>query len=68
MKYLFIKLIELYRKIPFITHTYCKFTPTCSEYALEAFKKYGTFKGIYLSIWRILRCNPWSKGGYDPLP
>ena len=43
------------------------FTPTCSEYAIEAFEKYGFFKGLYLSVKRVLRCNPFSKGGYDPL-
>lgn len=45
----------------------CKFVPTCSQYALEAFQKYGFFKAFLLSTWRVLRCNPWSKGGYDPL-
>ena len=45
----------------------CKFYPTCSEYSLEAIKKYGAFKGTLLSIIRILKCNPFSKGGYDPL-
>jgi putative membrane protein insertion efficiency factor len=45
----------------------CKFYPTCSEYSLEAIKKYGSFKGTLLSIKRILKCNPFSKGGYDPL-
>lgn len=68
MKYVLIKLLELYRKIPIITHTYCKFTPTCSEYAIAALKKYGTIKGLYLIVRRLLRCNPWNKGGYDPLP
>lgn len=68
MKSILIWLIELYRKIPIITHTYCKFTPTCSEYAIIALKKYGFIKGSYLMIKRILRCNPFSKGGYDPVP
>ena len=45
----------------------CKFVPTCSEYAAEAYEKYGFFKGTRLTVWRILRCNPFSKGGYDPL-
>ena len=45
----------------------CKFVPTCSEYALQAYKKYNFFKATGLTVWRILRCNPWSKGGYDPL-
>lgn len=46
----------------------CIYHPTCSRYAYEAYEKYGFFKGTYLTIWRILRCNPFSKGGYDPLP
>ena len=45
----------------------CKYYPTCSEYSLEAIKKYGALKGLFLSIKRILKCNPFSKGGYDPL-
>jgi uncharacterized protein len=46
----------------------CRFTPTCSEYALEAFKKYGFFKGFWLALKRIIRCHPWNPGGYDPVP
>lgn len=46
----------------------CRFSPTCSEYALEAVTKYGAIKGGYLAIRRILRCNPFHKGGYDPVP
>lgn len=46
----------------------CKYTPTCSNYAIEAIEKYGFFKGSILSVWRILRCNPFSKGGFDPVP
>lgn len=69
VKWVLIKLIELYRKIPFKCHGLCKFTPTCSEYALIALEKYGFLKGSYLSIKRILRCNPLSKkSGYDPVP
>ena len=45
----------------------CKFYPTCSEYTKQAIEKYGAGKGLALGIWRILRCNPFSKGGYDPL-
>ena len=45
----------------------CKYYPTCSEYAKQAIEKYGVIKGIFLSIKRILKCNPFSKGGYDPL-
>ena len=46
----------------------CRFEPTCSAYALEAIKKYGPVKGLYLSIKRILKCNPFHEGGYDPVP
>lgn len=45
----------------------CRFRPTCSQYTLEAIKKYGLFKGSFLGFWRILRCNPFSKGGDDPV-
>lgn len=46
----------------------CRFTPTCSQYAMEAFRKYGVFKGTWLAIKRILRCHPWGGSGYDPVP
>lgn len=46
----------------------CRFTPTCSQYAMEAIKKHGPIKGLALAIWRILRCNPWGGSGYDPVP
>ncbi len=46
----------------------CRFYPTCSGYALEAFKTHNFFYALYLTLWRILRCNPFSKGGYDPVP
>ncbi|MBR5988526.1 hypothetical protein SAMN04487850_0918 [Prevotella aff. ruminicola Tc2-24] len=46
----------------------CRFTPTCSEYAKEAIMKHGPIKGLWLAIWRILRCNPWGGSGYDPVP
>ena len=46
----------------------CRFTPTCSQYALEAFRKHGPLKGFWLSLKRILRCNPWGGSGYDPVP
>lgn len=45
----------------------CKYYPTCSEYSIQAIKKYGVIKGSYLSLKRIIKCNPFSKGGYDPL-
>lgn len=46
----------------------CRFTPTCSEYAVQALKKYGLVKGLYLAVRRILRCHPWGGSGYDPVP
>ena len=46
----------------------CRFTPTCSSYALEALKRYGPFKGGMLAIRRIMRCHPWGGSGYDPVP
>ena len=46
----------------------CRFTPTCSEYMIEAIKVHGTLKGIHLGLKRIIRCNPWGKCGYDPVP
>lgn len=46
----------------------CRFTPSCSQYAVEAISMYGAFKGSLMALWRILRCNPFCKGGYDPVP
>ncbi|MDD2294069.1 MAG: membrane protein insertion efficiency factor YidD [Bacteroidales bacterium] len=62
-------LIKIYQVCisPF-TPAACRFTPTCSAYAMEAIKKYGPFKGGFLSIKRILRCHPWGGSGYDPVP
>ena len=53
---------------PRFSHGSCRYTPTCSQYAMEAVQKYGAIKGGYLAVRRILRCNPFSKGGYDPVP
>lgn len=44
----------------------CRFTPTCSQYGIEAIRKYGPIGGVWRTAWRILRCNPWCKGGHDP--
>ena len=65
----FLLLISFYRACvsPF-TPPACRFTPTCSQYAMEAFKKYGPFKGLYLTVKRILRCRPGGGSGYDPVP
>jgi putative membrane protein insertion efficiency factor len=69
MKHVMIWLIGLYRKyISPLKPPCCRFTPTCSAYAIEAFQKRGFFAGLILTIWRILRCNPFGRGGYDPVP
>ena len=69
MKHVMIWLIGLYRKyISPLKPPCCRFTPSCSAYAIEAFRKRGFFVGFGLTVWRILRCNPYSKGGYDPVP
>lgn len=68
MKNVLIKLIKLYQKIPGKFHNNCRFTPTCSNYAMEALEKYGTIKGIFLTLKRLLRCTPWGGSGYDPVP
>ena len=69
MKRLLIGAIRLYRKTlsPFIGQQ-CRFEPTCSHYGEEAIAKHGALRGTILTVWRILRCGPWSKGGYDPVP
>lgn len=71
MKKIIIKLIIFYQKNISIyfrkNGVECKFYPTCSEYTRQAIEKYGAIKGIFKGIKRILRCNPISKGGYDPL-
>ena len=69
MKRLFIAIVELYRKyISPLKPPCCRFTPTCSQYAIEAFEEWGVIVGLALKIWRVLRCNPFGKGGYDPVP
>lgn len=68
MKKMILYLIKIYReKISPMYPPRCKYVPTCSQYALEAIEKYGVIKGGLMSIWRILRCNPFSKGGFDPV-
>ena len=54
--------------IPIYFYRVCRFTPTCSAYAVEAIKKHGPVKGLYLTVRRILRCHPWGGSGYDPVP
>ena len=68
MKNITIKLIRLYQKTPLSSHGMCKFIPSCSEYAIGCLERFGFIKGSYLSIKRIIRCNPWNKGGIDPVP
>ncbi len=70
MKYLCMALIRFYRRFlsPLKGAPTCRFTPSCSAYALEAYEKRGFFAGFALSFWRILRCSPFSPAGYDPVP
>jgi putative membrane protein insertion efficiency factor len=77
LKNLILKLIRFYQKTVifhtviakqlFLTDKVCRFTPTCSEYTYQAVEKYGVVKGLFLGLKRIIRCHPFSKGGYDPL-
>ena len=62
------RLLVWYKKYlsPFLPQS-CRFEPTCCEYAREALRKYGLRRGLLLSLWRVLRCNPYSRGGYDPV-
>ena len=67
-KYILQGLIWVYKKCisPFLPHA-CKFTPTCSTFALQCLQEWGFFKGSFYTLRRILKCNPWSKGGLDPV-
>lgn len=67
MKKILIKIIRLYQRAPFSSHRQCKFIPSCSEYAIEAIDHYGAFIGSLKAIQRLMKCNPFSKGGLDPL-
>ncbi|MFH2134271.1 MAG: membrane protein insertion efficiency factor YidD [Pseudomonadota bacterium] len=69
MKSLFLLLVRGYKYLisPFLPPS-CRFHPSCSQYAEEAIVKYGALKGAWLSAKRILRCNPWNAGGFDPVP
>ena len=69
MKKLLIALIRGYKRFisPLLPDA-CIYTPTCSEYAMEAISQWGVVRGLGLAIWRVLRCNPFAKGGYDPVP
>jgi len=71
MKNILIYFIKLYKKYLSPGNwgiKICIFEPSCSRYAMEALEKHGVFKGLYLAIYRIIRCNPFSAGGYDPVP
>lgn len=68
MKHILIFFIKIYQKIPGPWHDTCRHIPTCSNYGIEALQKYGSFKGSYLTIKRIFKCNPWGTSGYDPVP
>ncbi|HKX53499.1 MAG TPA: membrane protein insertion efficiency factor YidD [Nitrosospira sp.] len=69
MSRIIIAFIRLYQYClsPFLGPS-CRFSPSCSHYACEALARHGAGRGIILSVWRIVRCNPWSRGGYDPVP
>jgi uncharacterized protein len=77
MKKLLLFLIRFYQKTAFfhnaffktfyLSDTVCRFTPTCSQFTYQAIEKYGSFKGIFLGLKRIVRCHPGNSGGYDPL-
>lgn len=75
-RFFLIKLIRIYQKTLsfdhgylkiFYPHGFCRFYPTCSEYGVEAVQKYGIIKGGFKTVWRVMRCNPWNKGGNDPV-
>ena len=69
MKRVLLAMVWFYKKaISPYTRKSCRFVPTCSDYAVEALNKYGALKGFGLSAWRVIRCNPFCKGGYDPVP
>ncbi|MBS6942058.1 MAG: membrane protein insertion efficiency factor YidD [Clostridiales bacterium] len=69
MKRILLRLIVFYQKQISPLHPgCCRFVPTCSEYAVEAIQTWGAVRGLGLALWRVLRCNPLCKGGYDPVP
>ena len=69
MKTVLIKGIRFYQKyLSPLKRVHCPYTPTCSQYALEAVKEWGAIRGLALAVWRVLRCNPFGRGGIDPVP
>lgn len=68
VKKVLIKLIRIYQKVPGNFHYACRHIPTCSNYAIEAIDRFGVIKGTFLSVKRILKCNPFSQGGIDLVP
>lgn len=69
MKRLLLSTVRFYQRfISPMSPPSCRFTPSCSQYSYEAISKYGIIKGVWLSIKRVGRCNPWNPGGYDPIP
>ena len=70
MKRVLIALVRFYQRAisPYKGGSCCKYIPTCSNYAIEAFERFGAVKGFFLAAYRLLRCNPFSRGGYDPVP
>lgn len=69
MKRILIGLIHFYQRVISPRKPpACRFTPTCSAYAIEAIERFGVIRGCGLALWRILRCNPWGGSGYDPVP
>lgn len=67
MRRICIALIRMYQKTSRFRPPTCRFTPTCSEYARQAIEKHGVIRGVVMGSWRILRCNPFNRGGYDPV-
>ncbi len=65
-----LKSVDFYRRSisPYKGSAACKYVPTCSQYARTAIERYGAIRGGRMAAWRLMRCNPWSKGGYDPVP
>jgi uncharacterized protein len=68
LRWLFVFPIRVYQRLvsPLIGQ-HCKYYPSCSEYAVQAVQRFGILRGIVLAGWRLLRCNPWSRGGFDPV-